>query len=64
MSENVIEPQRNKPNLKGDYGIEQLGKILTFFLKYVIQAGPELDMILPDSVSQMLELQVCATMFS
>lgn len=68
MSENVNKPNhRNKPNQKGDYGFEQLGKILTFFFKkkrYVVQAGPELDMVRPASVSHMLGLRLCATMFS
>jgi hypothetical protein len=27
MFENMNEAHRNKPNLKGDYGIEQLGEI-------------------------------------
>lgn len=30
-----------------------------FFFKYVIQAGPQLDMVLPASVSQMLEFGMC-----
>lgn len=40
------------------------GENTDFVFKYVVQAGPELDMVLPASVSHMLGLRVCATMFS